>query len=220
MSILFVLLMFLLIISISYFRRPQQQPAVKPEMWTAPPSPRMEREYGFQIPQGYGFHPGHAWALKEGSDNARVGIDSFATHLFGQIDGIEVVGENRWIRQGQKLMTIHAGGASVDVLSPVEGVITAVNSDAIKDPAMITHDPYKDGWIAMVKSPDLAINEKNLVQGAMVAPWLQNNVTRLNGMLAPTSPALAQDGGLPLSGLLGRVPQELRLKLVKELFLL
>jgi glycine cleavage system H lipoate-binding protein len=220
MSILFVLLMFLLIVSISYFRQPQEQPAVKPEVWAAPQPPRMEREYGFQIPQGYSFHPGHTWAAKEGADSARIGLDSFATHLLGQIDGIEVIGQSRWIRQGQKIMTIHAGGASVDVLSPVEGVITAVNADAIKDPSLITHDPYKDGWIAMVKSPDLAINEKNLVQGGMVAPWLQNNVTRLNGMLAQTSPMLAQDGGLPLSGLLGRVPQELRQKLVKEFFLL
>jgi glycine cleavage system H lipoate-binding protein len=220
MSILFVLLMFLLIISISYFRRPQEQPAVKPEMLAGPRPPRMEREYGFQIPEGYGFHPGHAWALKEGSETARVGLDSFAANLLGQIDGIEVVGLNRWIRQGQKLMTIRAGGAAVDVLSPVEGVITAVNSVALKDPALITHDPYKDGWIALVKSPELAVNQKNLVQGAMVAPWLQNNVTRLNGMLSQLSPALAQDGGLPLSGLLGRVPQDLRQKLVKEFFLL
>lgn len=220
MSILFVLLMFLLIISISYFRRPQERPAVKPEVWASPPAPRMEREYGFQIPQGYSFHPGHSWALKEGAEIARVGIDGFAVNLCGRLESIEVTGENRWVRQGQKLMTIHAGGAAVDVLSPVEGVITAVNSDAIREPEMVNRDPYKDGWIAMVKSPDLAINEKNLVQGAMVAPWLQNNVTRLNAMLAQVSPALAQDGGLPMSGLLGRVSPELRQKLVKEFFVL
>ena len=71
----------------------------------------------------------------------------------------------------------------------------------------------------MVKSPDLAINQKNLVQGPMVAPWMQNNVTRLNGMLAQLSPALAQDGGLPIGGLLARVTPELRQKLVKEFFL-
>lgn len=220
MSILFVLLMFLLIISISYFRRPQERPAVKPEAWTAPPAPRMEREYGFQIPQGYCFHPGHTWSVREAPESARVGLDSFATNLFGQIDRIEVIGQNRWIRQGQKLMTIHAGGVPVDVLSPVEGVITAINTDALKEPALITRDPYKDGWVARVKSPDLAINEKNLVQGAMVAPWLQNNVTRLNGMLAQASPALAQDGGLPVTGLLRRVSPQVQQMLIKEFFLL
>ncbi len=219
MSILFVLLMFLLIITISYLRRPEQQPAVKPEMWAGPQPPRLQREYGFEIPQGYGFHPGHTWLLKEAPERARVGLDSFAVNLLGKIDRIEVTGLNRWIRQGQKLMTVQTGGASLDLVSPVEGVVTAVNNDAVKDPTILNRDPYKDGWIAIVKSPDLAINQKNLVQGSMVAPWLQNNVTRLNGMLAQLSPALAADGGLPMSGLLTRVEPELRQKLIKEFFL-
>jgi hypothetical protein len=38
-------------------------------------------------------------------------------------------------------------------------------------------------------------------------------------MLTQLSPALAQDGGLPLSGLLGRVSPNLRQRLVKEFFL-
>jgi glycine cleavage system H lipoate-binding protein len=219
MSILFVLLMFLLILTISYFRRPQEQAAVKPELWAGPQPPRMEREYGFEIPQGYCFHPGHTWVLKEAPETARVGLDSFATNLIGKIDRIDVVGLNRWVRQGQKLITLHGGSASLDLLSPVEGVVTALNHDALKDPSLVTHDPYGGGWIAMVKSPDLAINQKNLVQGPMVAPWLQNNVTRLNAMLSPLSPALAQDGGLPVTGMLARVTPELRLKLVKEFFL-
>ena len=219
MSILFVLLMFLLIISVSYFRRPEERPAAKPELWAAPQAPSMEREYGFEIPQGYCFHPGHTWVLREAPETARVGLDSFAGNLAGKIDRIEVVGLNRWVRQGQKIMTVFSGGKSLELLSPVEGVVTAVNHDAIADPSLITRDPYKDGWIAMVKSPDLAINQKNLVQGLMVAPWLQNNITRLNGMLATDSPALAQDGGLPVRGLLARVTPELREKLVKEFFL-
>lgn len=219
MSILFVLLMFLLIMSISYFRGVKVQPAAKPELRAGPSAPRMEREYGFAIPQDYCFHPGHTWVMKEAPENARVGLDSFAANLLGKIDRIEVIGPNRWVRQGQKLMTVHGGGTVLDLLSPVEGVVTAINHDAVQDPSLITRDPYKDGWIAMVKSPDLAINEKNLVQGPMVAPWMQNNVTRLNGMLAQLSPALAQDGGLPIGGLLARVTPELRQKLVKEFFL-
>jgi hypothetical protein len=49
-----------------------------------------------------------------------------------------------------------------------------------------------------VKSPDLALNLKNLVQGSMVAPWLQNSVTRLNSMTAQLAPTMAADGGLPI----------------------
>lgn len=218
MSILFVLLMFLLVMSISYFRSHHEMP-VQLEVWAGPQVPRMQREYGFSIPEGYAFHPGHTWVLKEGGENARVGMDSFAANLLGKIDHVDVIGLNRWVRQGQKLASFRVGDKAFELVSPVEGVITSVNRDAIEDPGVIGRDPYQSGWIAMVKSPDLATNQKNLVQGSMVAPWLQNSVTRLNGMVSQLAPTMAADGGLPMAGLLQRVSTELRGKLVKEFFL-
>jgi glycine cleavage system H lipoate-binding protein len=218
MSILFVLLMFLLILTISYFRSRPEVPA-KPAVWAGPPAPRMEREYGFSVPQGYSFHPGHTWAAAEGNENIRIGLDSFAVNLLGEADRIEVVGPNRWIRQGQKFATVKIGDLAIDLISPVEGVITQVNRDLAADPTLIARDPYKDGWLALVKSPDFAINQKNLVQGTMVAPWMQNNVTRINALTAQLAPGLAQDGGLPLRGLITRVTPEMRQSLIKEFFL-
>jgi glycine cleavage system H lipoate-binding protein len=218
MSILFVLLMFLLIISVRYFIEPKPQLVIEPEIVAKPQLPLVKREYGFEIPQGYCFHLGHTWVMKEGTDDARVGVDKFVTNLMGKIDRIEVRGADRWVRQGQKLITLSGGGATLDLLCPVEGVVTAINHDALRDPSLVANDPYANGWIAIVKSPDLKVNQKNLIQGSMVAPWMQNNLTRLNAMLSP-SPALAQDGGGPISGLLPRLTPELRQKVVKEFFL-
>ena len=218
MSILFVLLMFLLVISVRHFMEPKVQPGLEPELMLKAPTPLVKREYGFEIPQGYGFHLGHTWVMQEGTEDARVGVDKFVTGLMGKIDRIEVRGADRWVRQGQKLITLSGGGASIDLLSPVEGVVTAVNNDALREPGLVTDDPYQHGWIAMVKSPDLKVNQKNLIQGPMVGPWMQNNVSRLSAMLAP-SPVLAQDGGHPISGLLPRLTPELRDKVVKEFFL-
>jgi len=218
MTILFVLLTFLVIISVRYFIEPKSQPALEPEIIARPQPPRVKREYGFEIPQDYCFHLGHTWVTKEGSNDARVGVDKFVTNLMGKIDHIEARGTDRWVRQGQKLITLSSNGASVDLLSPVEGVVTAVNDDVLRDPSLVTNDPYENGWIAIVKSPDLKINQRNLIQGSMVAPWMQDNVARLSAMLSPL-PALAQDGGSPISGLLPQLTPELRQKVVKEFFL-
>lgn len=219
MSILFVLLMFLLVMSISYFRSRDEMPARQHEVWAGPPAPRLQREYGFSIPEGYCFHPGHTWVLKEDGENARVGVDSFAANLIGKIDRIDVLGASRWVRQGQRLVTLVSGDQHFDLVSPVEGVVMAINKDVIADPGLIARDPYQNGWIAMVKSPDLAMNRKNLVQGGMVAPWLQNSVTRLNGMVSQLAPTMVADGGVPMPGLLMRVAPELREALVKEFLL-
>ena len=220
MSILFVLLMFLLIITVRYLVEPKNQPAVEPEIFLAKSqSPVVKREYGFEIPQGYSFHLGHTWAMKEANEDARVGVDKFVTNLLGKIDHIDVCGANRWVRQGQKLITLTSDGTSVDLLSPVEGVVTAVNNDALSDPSVVASDPYDKGWIAMVKAPDYKVNQRNLIQGAMVAPWMQNNVNRLSALLSGPSPALAQDGGSAISGLLTRLTPEMQRKVTKEFLL-
>ena len=219
MSILFVLLMFLLVISVRSFVEPKSLPALEPENMAKPQPPLVKREYGFEIPQGYCFHLGHTWVMKEDADDARVGVDQFVTNLLGKIDHIDVCGANRWVRQGQKLISLTCHGTTVDLVSPVEGVVMAINNDALNEPSLVASDPYQNGWIAVVRAPDLKMNERNLIQGSMVAPWMQNNLTRLNSMLSGPSPALAQDGGGPVSGLLTRLTPELRERVVKEFLL-
>ncbi len=67
MSILFVLLTFLVIISISYFMRHGQVPLEDAErVQAAVPAqkPMMVRESGFEVPKGFCFHPGHTWVSR------------------------------------------------------------------------------------------------------------------------------------------------------------
>lgn len=220
MSILFVLLTFLIIISISYFLR-REQPAeavAAGEVLAAPSPPEMVRELGFEVPKGYCFHPGHTWVLDEGRQNARMGIDSFATSVFGKIDRIEVTGLNRWVRQGQKICTVAHDGVSADFMSPVEGVVSSVNHEVLRDPNLIVKDPYRNGWICVVKAPEVGTNIKNLLQGTMVGTWLHNSFRRLQAYAGELGAATA-DGGLAVSGLLGHADPETRRAMLREFFL-
>ena len=194
MSILFVLLTFLLILSYSYFRR-NETPAValQPAPFQKMTAPRMLKTAGFDVPEGYGFHLGHTWVRDEGQQNARIGIDGFAANLFGQVDSVEMADLNRWVRQGQKLCTVRKGAQSVEMLSPVEGVLVSVNHEVLKNPNLITEDPYKNGWLGVF--------------------------ARLSGMMQTINPALAQDGGLPVKGLYFQVDSTVQRKLAKEFFL-
>ena len=220
MSILFVLLTFLLILTVMYFRRPEESSdalQVVPSKTLA--APIMLQTAGLEVPQGYCFHPGHTWIRDEGHQDARVGIDAFAGNLFGKIDAIEMATLNRWVRQGQKLCTVKREGQSADLLSPVEGVLVSVNHEVLKNPNLIVEDPYKNGWLCVIKAPELAINAKNLLQGPIVAAWMQNSITRLRGTLQQLTPALAQDGGLPVKGMFFQVDAGVRKQLAKEFFL-
>jgi glycine cleavage system H lipoate-binding protein len=222
MSILFVLLTFLLILTVMYFRRPDAAAntlQAAPAKSTAVPQPFVMKQGGFEIPQGYCFHPGHTWVVDEGRQNARVGIDAFAGNLFGKIDSIEVADLNRWVRQGQPLCTVTREGRSIQMLSPVDGVLVSVNHEVLKNPNLIVDDPYKNGWLCVVKAPEMATNVKNLLQGTIVLPWLQNSLARIGAMVQQLSPALAQDGGLPVKGLLFQIDDATQHELVCEFFL-
>ncbi|HLI63346.1 MAG TPA: glycine cleavage system protein H [Terriglobales bacterium] len=220
MSILFVLLTFLLVLTVMYFRRPESATTA---LQTAPaktiPPPFRLRPGGLEVPQGYCFHPGHTWVVDEGRQNARVGIDAFAAHLLGKIDSIELADLNRWVRQGQPICTVRHENRSVDLLSPVEGVLVSVNDALAKDPNLVVADPYVDGWLCLIKAPDLKTNFKNLLQDPAVLPWMQNSLARAGAMLQQLNPSLAQDGGLPIKGLLFQVDAKTQQQLAKEFFL-
>src|ERR1700758_2387151 len=91
MSLLFVLLTFLVIVSVNYlWFRPAPALPVSAHPSVQPPAPVMTQQAGFSIPQHYCFHPGHTWVLREGQDDARVGFDSFTAELVGKIERIDV----------------------------------------------------------------------------------------------------------------------------------
>jgi glycine cleavage system H lipoate-binding protein len=220
MSILFVLLTFLVIMTVSYFVRHGQAPVQVGEAPAdaLPVVPQMTKESGFEVPKGFCFHPGHTWVYDEGRQNARIGLDSFATHLMGKIDRIDVPNLNRWVRQGQKVCTVTGGGTTAEFMAPVEGVVVSINHEVLKDPGLLTKDPYKDGWVCVIKAPDLDINKKNLLQGGMIPTWMQNSMRRLQAFAAPLGAATA-DGGVPVQGLLAHVDPKVRAEMIREFFL-
>jgi len=219
MSILFVLLTFLVILGITYVRRNQApQPAVQLPQFDRIAGPEVTQIAGVEVPQKFAFHPGHMWAHDEGHQNARVGIDAFAANLFGQIDSMEVAELNRWVRQGQRLCTVRQGGQSVDLLSPVEGVVVSLNHEVLKNPNLAVEDPYRDGWVCVVKAPELSTNTRNLLHSSVIPAWIQNETALLAGMVQQLNPALAQDGGLPIKGLFFRLDPSIRQKVAKEFF--
>jgi len=212
---------FLLILTVLYFRRPQTEDTLQVARGEQMSAPAMMQFNGLEIPRGYAFHPGHTWLSDEGHQNARIGMDAFAGNLVGRIDSVEFPELNRWVRQGQRLCTLNHDDRKVDLLSPVEGVLTSVNEQVAKNPSLAINDPYHNGWLCTIKAPELAINSKNLLQGSLVPAWMQNSVGRVSEMLSEMSPipALAQDGGLPVKGLLFQLSPDAQQELTKEFFL-
>jgi len=57
------------------------------------------------------------------------------------------------------------------------------------------------------------------VQGPLVAPWMQNSIARLSAMATQMAPATAQDGGVPVAGMISQLDPGSQRKIIHEFFL-
>jgi len=176
---------------------------------------------GFEVPDNLRYHPGHTWAAAEGPNLVRVGIDDFAARVAGDITKIDIPERGRWIRQGQKLVALHRNGKEIDLVSPIEGTIVAVNDDVVRDPKTARKDPYGDGWLITVNAPDAKTNFRNLLGGNTARRWMDEAAARLRAIATVTPGiAMAQDGGVAVDDVLNHMTPEEFAKIGKEFFLI
>ena len=185
----------------------------------APPRLAPSLVGGFHVPENLRFHPGHAWALSESPSLVRVGMDEFASKLAGRVDRISLPQRGQWIRQGQKMCTIHRDGAAVDMVSPIEGSVADINDSLVSNPELARKDPYGEGWLFTVQSPDAKTNFRNLLGGALARWWTEESAARLQKKMPSMLGALAQDGGAAVDNLGRQIPGQDWSTLAKEFFL-
>ena len=173
---------------------------------------------GFEVPDNLRYHPGHTWAAQSSADLVRVGIDDLAAKVAGTVTSIDIPERGQWIRQGQRIIAMHHDGRELDLVSPIEGTVVDINTKALDDPKLAQDDPYGQGWLLTVNSPDSGTNFRNLLGGTLARRWMDEAAARLRAFAEPAG-ALAQDGGVAAGRMIDLVPEGEWDKLRKELFL-
>lgn len=162
---------------------------------------------GFSVPQGYYFHPGHTWIKVEEGARVRVGIDEFAGRLFGPLDTVEAPLMGKEVKQGRADIQIARGKYRAEVLSPVSGVVTAINSTLREEGALASQDPYSEGWIMHVHADRLREDLKGLMINQESADFMSEETDRLYRTIEETAGPMAVDGGHLGEDIFGNLPQ-------------
>jgi glycine cleavage system H protein len=228
MTVALVLLTFITFLVIDYFlsRNKKRVPVFAEQLQPARQRGEVPRFHpnlvnGFEVPDHLRYHPGHTWALSESPNLVRVGMDEFAAKLVGKVEGLSLPQRGQWIRQGQKIVTFKKNDVAIEMISPIEGSVADINEAALADPETARKDPYGEGWLLTVLSPDAKTNFRNLMSGALTRWWMEEAVVRLQTKLPASmgSLALAQDGGVAADELAtGLAPQEHK-AITREFFL-
>jgi len=161
---------------------------------------------GFDVPDNYYFHNGHAWARIESGGNIRIGLDDFALKVLGKADAFDLPLMGKELDQGKAGWGLKRDDNTADVLSPVDGVIMEVNYQIGQNPDTANRDPYGDGWLFTVRNPDLEGTLKSLMIDAQSFDWLNGEITQLEGMIEEVAGPMATDGGFIQEDVFGNLP--------------
>lgn len=168
---------------------------------------------GFVVAEDLYYHEGHTWARPEYGGRVRVGLDDFARRLVGKLKRAELPPVGREVRQGQVAFTLRRNGHTVQVLSPVDGIVVYQNGQLIKDPLTLHSSPYERGWLVVVEPTSLRRNLKELYFGEEVHKFMLAEKEKLLSLSSEVP--LAADGGVAVEDLFEELGEESWLKAVK-----
>ncbi len=159
------------------------------------------RSRWFDQPGDVLYHPGHAWALPEGGDVVRIGIDDFAQKLLGRPSALVLPEVGSRLEQGEKGWQIEVDSRRFDLLAPVGGEVVARNEAVIRDPDLLNRDPYGEGWLLEVRGPRTQSGLRTLMRGELARAWLSSLERSLFDRMPSEVGLVMQDGGIPVSGI-------------------
>ncbi|OFZ69040.1 MAG: glycine cleavage system protein H [Betaproteobacteria bacterium RBG_16_56_24] len=105
-------------------------------------------------PANLKYTASHEWVKTEADGAISVGITQHAQELLGDMVFVETPAVGRKLKAREECAVVESVKAASDVYAPVNGVVTAVNSELDSAPEAINTDPY-GAWMFRMK-PDNA----------------------------------------------------------------
>lgn len=177
-----------------------------------------------EIPGGLFFHSGHTWARLESSGAMQVGLDGFAQGVLGRVDRLELPAKGSLLRQGEPAFAAIQYGKKIEFVSPVDGVVSAVNEQFNADVGAAKKEPYGKGWALEIRPNNLAQNLRKLRIGKEASAWLEREVRNFTEFLTlhravPQGVGVTMpDGGVHVEGIMETMNGEILQIAIRKFF--
>ncbi|WP_299703929.1 glycine cleavage system protein GcvH [uncultured Tateyamaria sp.] len=99
------------------------------------------------------FTEEHEWLRADGDDYV-VGITEHATTQLGDLVFVELPEVGAVVTKDEEIVVIESVKAASDIMAPVDGEITEVNTALADDPSLANSDPLGAGWFFKIKPSD------------------------------------------------------------------
>jgi glycine cleavage system H protein len=136
------------------------------------------------VPGGSFLSAGHAWVRIEPDGQVRVGVDDFAHKAMGEVGTVVLPEPGASVQKGATLFAFKRGQEEIRFYAPITGKVVEDNARLNAEPALVSHSPYKDGWVCRIQPSDLAADLTTLRIGKPVVDWYGEEIKRLRGLVA------------------------------------
>lgn len=89
--------------------------------------------------------------LRIDGDEVTIGITDYAQDQLNDVVYIELPDVGQTLAQGASCGVIESVKAASDLVAPVSGEVTAVNSNLEDEPEVVNEAPYDNGWMIKMK---------------------------------------------------------------------
>jgi glycine cleavage system H protein len=104
-------------------------------------------------PSDYRYTKDHEWIKVEGSTGT-VGITDYAQHELGDVVFVELPRVGAQLKSGESFGTVESVKAVSEILTPVSGEITEINSALVDSPEKLNLDPQGSAWLVKIRLSD------------------------------------------------------------------
>lgn len=87
----------------------------------------------------------HMWVSVLASGNVRIGMDALGLETSGTLAQLSL--RTAEVARGESFGSLEAEKFVGPLISPLTGLIVAVNQTAMADPGLVERDPYGAGWL-------------------------------------------------------------------------
>lgn len=96
----------------------------------------------------------HIWLKDEGSRQFRMGLTYRYQEQIKSLVYLELPQVGCEVVCGEPFGAVESSKVSTDLVSPVDGAVTAVNDAVVAKPGLVNRDPYGEGWLVVVQIPE------------------------------------------------------------------
>jgi glycine cleavage system H lipoate-binding protein len=224
MVVLLVVLTVLGCIGVDLALKRREKAAAEARSSVREPAELFPSQTAQELPGGLFVHGGHTWAKLDPSGAVQVGLDGFARGVLGRVDRFELPADGTTLRQGEPAFAVLQSGKRIEFVSPVDGVVCAVNERINTDPAEARKAPYEKGWAFMLRPSNLSRDLKKLRIGAEATAWLEREArsftefVTLHRAVPVEVGATMPDGGVHAEGIMESMDGEILQIAIRKYF--